>query len=153
MTDKGHKIRTMSKRKLNLEACIGKPWSHRNGKTQPPRKAAASAAAILPQYFLSQCPFFSKKSPRRTEFELLFLDARITRGIRLGLASPSVSQIWLDTMTKMNEKHGATHWDGVLSVLTGKFRNQLKKEFTWLHCLYLGSIKTKFAIWKDENGE
>ena len=33
---------------------------------------------------------------------------------------------------------GARHWDGVLSVLKGKFRNQLEKEFTdedWLHCI------------------
>ena len=54
------------------------------------------------------------------------------------------------------ETDGARHWDGVLSVLKGKFRNQMEKEFTdedWLHCLYLGSIKTRFEICKDENGE
>ena len=54
------------------------------------------------------------------------------------------------------ETDGARHWDGVPSVLKGKFRNQLEKEFTdedWLHCLYLGSIKTRFEICKDENGE
>ena len=54
------------------------------------------------------------------------------------------------------ETDGARHWDGVLSVLKGKFRNQLEKEFTdedWLHCLYLGSIKTRFEIWKVESGE
>ena len=54
------------------------------------------------------------------------------------------------------ETDGAGHWDGVLSVLKGKFRNQLEKEFTdehWLHCFYLGSIKTRFEICKDENGE
>ena len=53
------------------------------------------------------------------------------------------------------ETDGARHWDGVLSVLKGKFQNQLDKEFTdedWLHCLYLGSIKTRFEICK-ENGE
>ena len=54
------------------------------------------------------------------------------------------------------ETDGARHWDGVLSVLKGKFRYQLEKEFTdeyWLHCLYLGSIKTRFELCKDENGE
>ena len=54
------------------------------------------------------------------------------------------------------ETDGARHWDSVLSVLKGKFRNQMEKEFTdeyWLHCLYLGSIKTRFEICKDENGE
>ena len=54
------------------------------------------------------------------------------------------------------ETDGARHWDGVLSVLTGKFRNQLEREFAdedWLHYLYLGSIKTRFEICKDENGE
>ena len=52
------------------------------------------------------------------------------------------------------ETDGARHRDGVLSVLKGEFQNQLEKEFTdedWLHCLYLGSIKTRFEIWKDEN--
>ena len=42
------------------------------------------------------------------------------------------------------------------SVLKGKFQNQLEKEFTdedWLHCFHLGSIKTRFEICKDENGE
>ena len=54
------------------------------------------------------------------------------------------------------ETDGARRRDFVLSVLKGKFRNQLEKEFTdenWLHCLYLGSIKTRFEICKDENGE
>ena len=54
------------------------------------------------------------------------------------------------------ETDGARHWDGVLSVLKGKFRNQMEKEFTdedWLHCLYLRSIKTRFEICEDENGE
>ena len=54
------------------------------------------------------------------------------------------------------ETDGARHCHGVLSVLKGKFRNQLEKEFTdedWLHCFYLGSIKTRFDICKDENGK
>ena len=54
------------------------------------------------------------------------------------------------------ETDGAKHWDGALSVLKGEIRNQLEKEFTdedWLHCLYLGSIKTRFEICTDENGE
>ena len=54
------------------------------------------------------------------------------------------------------ETDGAMHWDVVLPVLKGRFRNQLEKEFTdedWLHCLCLGSIKTRFEIYKDENGE
>ena len=54
------------------------------------------------------------------------------------------------------ETDGARHWDGVLSVLKGKFRNQLDKEFMdedWLHCLYLGMIKTRFAICKMKNAE
>ena len=41
-------------------------------------------------------------------------------------------------------------------VLTGSFRNQMEKEFTaedCLHYLYLGSIKTRLEICKDENGE
>ena len=54
------------------------------------------------------------------------------------------------------ETDGARHWDGVLSVLNGKFRNQLEKEVTdddWLHCLCLVIIQTRFEICKDENGE
>ena len=54
------------------------------------------------------------------------------------------------------ETDGARHWDGVLSVLKGTFRNQLEREFTdedWLHCLYLGSNKTRFHICKDEKME
>ena len=54
------------------------------------------------------------------------------------------------------ETDGARHWDGVLPVLKGKFRNQLETEFSdedLLHCLCLGSIKTRFEICQDENGE
>ena len=54
------------------------------------------------------------------------------------------------------ETGGRRHWDGVLPVLKGKFRNQLEEEFTdedWLHCLHLGSIKTRFEICQDENGD
>ena len=56
----------------------------------------------------------------------------------------------------VRETDEAKHWDGAISVLKGKFRNQLEKEFTdedWLHCFYLGSIKTSFEICKDEHGE
>ena len=54
------------------------------------------------------------------------------------------------------ETDRAMHWNVILPVLKGKFRNQLEKEFTdedWLHCLYLGSLKTRHEICKDENGE
>ena len=54
------------------------------------------------------------------------------------------------------ETDGARHWDGEPSELKGKFRNQVEKEFTdeeWLHCVYLGNIKTRFGICKDEHGE
>ena len=54
------------------------------------------------------------------------------------------------------EADGAMHWNVILPVLKGRFQNQLVKEFTdedWLHCLYLGSFKTRFEICKDENGE
>ena len=37
------------------------------------------------------------------------------------------------------EADGAMHWDVILPVLKGRFRNQLEKEFTdddWLHCLF-----------------
>ena len=40
--------------------------------------------------------------------------------------------------------------------MKGRLRSQLEKAFTdegWLHCLYLGSIKTRFEICDDENGE
>ena len=48
------------------------------------------------------------------------------------------------------------HWNGKLPVLKGRFQSQLEKEFTdedWLHCLFLGSFKTRFEICKDEDGE
>ena len=48
------------------------------------------------------------------------------------------------------------HWDVKSSVMKGRFRSQLEREFTdedWLHCFYLGSIKTRFEICKDEKGE
>ena len=65
-------------------------------------------------------------------------------------------------------KYGSTPWPRwtrnrwsetlgcVYSLLKGKFRNQLDKEFKdedWLHCLYLGMIKTRFAICKMKNAE
>ena len=54
------------------------------------------------------------------------------------------------------EAVGARHWDGVIPRLKRRFRSQLEKELTdedWLHCLYLGSIKIRFEICEDENGE
>ena len=74
----------------------------------------------------------------RTEFGLQFLDARNAKGIHLRLASPSVSRIWVGTMIKMNEKQKER--------CIGMFED-------WLHCLYLGSFKTRFEFCKDENGE
>ena len=46
--------------------------------------------------------------------------------------------------------------DVVLPVLKGRLQNQLGREFAdedWLHCFYLGSVKTRLEICKDENGE
>ena len=54
------------------------------------------------------------------------------------------------------ETDGAMHWNVKLLVLKGRFRSQLEKECTdenWLHCLYLGRIKARFEICKDENEE
>ena len=54
------------------------------------------------------------------------------------------------------ETDGAMHWNVILPVLKGRFRSQLEKECTdedWLHCVYLGSIKIRFEICKDEHGE
>ena len=54
------------------------------------------------------------------------------------------------------ETNGAMHGNRVIPVLKGRFRSQLEKEFAdkdWLHCLFLGSIKTRFEICKDEKGE
>ena len=45
--------------------------------------------------------------------------------------------------------------NNILSVLKGNFEITWR-EFTdvdWLHCFFLGSIKTRFAICEDENGE
>ena len=47
-------------------------------------------------------------------------------------------------------------WDVTLPVLKGSFQKQLGKEFTdedWLHCFHLGSFKTRFEIFRKENGE
>ena len=52
------------KRRLNLQACIGKPLPPRYGQPRPPRKAAAavaSAAAIPCQYIREQSPTVEKK--------------------------------------------------------------------------------------------
>ena len=41
-------------------------------------------------------------------------------------------------------------------MLKERFQNQLNKEFTnedWLDCLDLGSLKTRFEIFKDKDGE
>ena len=54
------------------------------------------------------------------------------------------------------ETDGAMHWNVILPVLRARFRSQLEKEFTdedWLHCFHLGSIKPRFEINNDENGE
>ena len=61
-------------------------------------------------------------------------------------------------MVKMNEKQmeRGIGDDVLLPVLKLKVQNQLEKEFTdedWFRRLYLGSIKTRFEICKDENGE
>ena len=56
----------------------------------------------------------------------------------------------------VRETDGAMHWNVTLPALKGTFRNQTEKEFTdedWLHCIYLGSIKTRFEICKDDKGE
>ena len=50
------------------------------------------------------------------------------------------------------ETDGAMHWNVILPVLKGRFRSQLTHE-DWFHCVYLGRIKTRFEICKDENGE
>ena len=69
------------------------------------KKRQRRGAAILRQYIWKQSPLtWIKRSPRRTELGLQFLDARNARGIQLRLASQSVSQIWSDTTTKMSEK-------------------------------------------------
>ena len=89
------------------------------------------------------------------------MDPRNAKGIRLRLAPPTRTSERATNMVRHHdqderETDGAGHCDGVLPVLKGKFRNQLEKEFTdedWLHRLYLGSIKTRFEICKDENGE
>ena len=60
------------------------------------------------------------------------------QGIPLKLASPSVKKMVRHHDPDERETEGARHSDGVLSVLGGKFRNQLEKEFTdddWLHWL------------------
>ena len=54
------------------------------------------------------------------------------------------------------ETDGAMHGNRIIHLLKGRFRSQLEKEFTdedWFHCFYLGSIKTRFEICKDEKGE
>ena len=54
------------------------------------------------------------------------------------------------------ETDGAMHWNVILPVLKGRFRNQMDKEVTgedWFRCFYLGNIKTRFEICNDENGE
>ena len=78
------------------------------------------------------------------------------KGIPSKLASPSKSLIWFDTMIKTNEKQMERCIGMSLPVLKGRFRSQFEKEFAdedCFHCLYLGSIKTRFEICKDENGE
>ena len=61
--------------------------------------------------------------------------------------SKSVTKIVRHHDQDEREADGAMHWDVKLPVLKGRFTNQLEKKFTdedWFHCLYLGSIKTKF---------
>ena len=54
------------------------------------------------------------------------------------------------------EADGAMHWNAFPPALKRRFQNPLEKEFTdedGLHCLHLGSFKTRFEICKDDNGE
>ena len=84
-----------------------------------------------------------------------FLDARNARGSHLRLARmyKCVTNMVRHHDQDERETDGARHW---MVYSERKFRNQLEKKFTdedWLHCLYLGSIKTRFWVCKDENGE
>ena len=53
------------------------------------------------------------------------------------------------------EEDSAMHVNIILPALKERFQIQREKEFTnedSLNCLYLGSIKTRFEICKDEDG-
>ena len=80
----------------------------------------------------------------------------IQKGFRWNSLSKCVTNVVRHHDQDVREADGAMHWDVKLPVSKGRFQNQLEKAFTdedSLHCLYLGSIKTRFAICKDENGE
>ena len=154
-------------RLASFEHCKNEGWTFKHasgnrclldtGSPRPPRKAAAAAGAILRQYIRKQSPFtWRKRSPRRREFWLQFPGCpKCKRDVFETRISKCVTNMVRHHDQDERETDGARHWDGVLSALKGKFRNQLEKEFTdedWLHCLYLGSIKTRFEICKDENG-
>ena len=77
ITSMAHKIRTTLKLRWIFKRASGIRCLHDGGKTRPPRKAAAEAAAILCQYTRGQSPTKEKKSAfERTEFGLWFLDDR-----------------------------------------------------------------------------
>ena len=151
-TSKVHKIRTMSKRRMNLLGCFGKSSPPRCRKLRPPRKAAA-AAAILCQYIRKQSPITGrKKSPESTEFGLQCQKCK--RHSFETRISKCVTQTVRHHDQDEREAGGAMHWDVILPVLKERFQNQLEREFTdedWLHCLYLGCFTTRFGICKDEN--
>ena len=147
----------MLKRRLNLQACNRKSLPPRSGL--PPASSNSSSGGSGGS---------SNPSSIHLKAKSIYVKKEIPEEDRIWTiitGCPKCKKDSLETriskcVTNMVRHHdqderetdGARHWDGVLSVLKGKFRNQMDKEFTdedWLHCLYLGSIKTRFEFCKE----
>ena len=125
ITGKSHKIWTMFKRRLNLQACIGEPLLPRHGKPRPPRKAAAAAAAAAA--ILRQSKVHLQKDRDHQREQDLDYDSWMP-DMQKGFLWNSHLQVCYKygytTMTKMNEKQMERgigmvyyqHWKGKFEI-------------------------------------
>ena len=134
ITGRAHKIRTMSKRSLKSgNRCLldtGSPGSsnptsiHLKTKSISVKKKISKEDRIWT--VVPGCP-----ECKRDAFE-----TRISKCVTNTIRHHQDEQ----------ETDGAMHWDGVLSVLKGKFRNQLEKEFTDEEASRQGSKSVKMKM-------
>ena len=93
--------RTVSKRRLNLQACVGKPLPEQGSPSLLEKQLRQRQQQ---SYVNTSRSIYVKKWNKEDRFWTTIPRYRNARRVQLRLASPSVSRIWQDTMTNMNEK-------------------------------------------------
>ena len=143
---KAHKIRTTWKRRWIFKRALGNRCLHDAGKTRPPRKAAAQAAAAAPCQYIRESPTTEKKIAfERTEFGRWSLDDRrgedITRDSHL-----QVCLLRHHDRCHSEETRGMyQYWERRSGTKSQKLIEKTCED--WSHCLYRRSFESvKWAI-------